>query len=169
MLEVLVGCHTRKIKQDGKITGHFYADCGVFDMTLPVEAKCNFTCVDIQPNGTHNSKENYISADIFGADFIGQHEQNYDRVYIPDCSWVLGFTETDLKVDGNNKIKNRVASLLALLRTEQSVLYIGKLCIFDSFNEEHIIKILREVYPNMTVIYTRATSAIVCIKRPIII
>ena len=165
MLEVLVGCHTRNINKDG--TGHFYAECGVFDMTLPVEAKCNFTCVDIQEYGIHNLPKNYISADMFGADFIGKHKQNYDIVYVPDCSWLLGFTETDLKVDGDNKFKNRVASLLSLLRTDQSVLYIGKLCIFESFNEYHIIKILREVYPDMKVISTRATRSIVCIKRPI--
>ena len=67
----------------------------------------------------------YISADIFSDTFINEHSNKYDTVIIQDCSFTLGFLNSDLKDNGIEKIKDRVYKLTRLLRTTDSILYIN--------------------------------------------
>lgn len=160
---VLMCCHTSEITQklDGSITGHWFND--LFKLFLDLSCRYTFTSVDKTPLRANDNS--YICADIFSDSFINEHKEQFDIVFVPDCSFLLGLTETELKDNGIEKIKNRVSILTRLLRTDDSILYIGKLCVSDIIREDVILLELSQVYEKMIVKFDSSIRFTVGIKR----
>jgi len=139
---ILVYCHPKKITMENN--NHWMMEIfkEIINDNYPHD-QINFDTIDILPGGT-------IQDNVFSPNFINEHLNKYDGIFIPDCAGPWYYLQNNNFSNQINQLQSQLQYISDINAQNQIIKRIEELKYYNSLSPEIKNDIFRKIISNIT-------------------